>query len=147
MTTREDILKMTHDQRRDWWAMQPENGGWLPPGTNLTGHDGSICTIGSWARKNINTLTSLGYDDGGTGSRAVAVPRHPLPDTLDAIAAAFPKGWTWWMGYRALFARKPGVWKGLETPTLLRVKRTDDERHDRLLLACLARAADMDGKQ
>lgn len=117
MTTREDILKMTHAERRDWWVQQPENGGWTyRPECRL------------WQNQ-----------DG------VYFLSHSLPDTLDAIADLLPDGWTLTLEWRldcddigepkqrrywAATRREAGVTVWVEVGC--------SERYDRMKLACLA---------
>lgn len=59
-TTPDQLRAMTHDQRRDWWVQQPENGGW---------------------KKNF-VAVRLGFSDVSS--------THPLPNTLDAVAGLLP---------------------------------------------------------
>lgn len=113
MTTADELRTMTYDQLRDWWVQQPENGGYK----RLPGRE--------WSDQNGVPV----YD-------AYDMPiDHPLDDTLDAIAAMLPEGWVWgrW-GDGVWVVQKSGVGKR----PMLEVVDTGNEKHDRLLLACLA---------
>jgi len=116
-TTPDQLRAMTHDQRRDWWVQQPENGGW---------------------KKNFVAVRWEGFSDVSS--------THPLPNTLDAVAGLLPNnalygkashgedrpGMYWW-------ATSPGV--------EVEVDDTGDEKCDRLRLACLALVAMRSNKQ
>ncbi len=117
MTTHEDILMMTHAERRDWWVQQPENGEWS------YSHLGRLwrCTDGR------------------------ADPFHPIPDTLDAIADLLPDGWTLTLEWRLDCddigdPKQRRYWAATrrELGVTVWVEIGCSERYDRMKLACLA---------
>lgn len=123
MTLTERLKAMTYDELRDWVATQVDGGAWR-------------YQCGRWYHKKWHKL--------GSGQL-----RHPIDDTLDAVAALWPDGWVWERRY--VYFEELGEGDDecvLCLTTLLPnttqgpvVRDTGNEKHDRLLLACLCRAA------
>lgn len=63
---------------------------------------------------------------------------HPIPNTLDAAAAAMPEGWDWWKSSSEYLAQAAGT-------DFVRVRSTGDEITDRFRLAVLCHMAGKKG--
>lgn len=127
MTTEQQIREMTYEQLRDWWA---EDNGWL--------RDDAPSITGNWKWKKTCRTGDIDRRE-----------YHPLPDTLDAVAACLGDGWglvinryyshgiRWFGDVVCVFGTSP----------LVRAKCEDnDEKALRLRLACLARLAERGSK-
>lgn len=120
MTT--DPRTMTTEQLRDWLA---RDGGWTITSVPLLHRDG---TYEVW----VSPAGEVGHINIGNPQAC------PTPDTLDAAAAAMPEGW-WWEKCYGMYAAVPNG--GVLKCHGIMADDTGDEKHDRFLLAVLARIA------
>lgn len=117
--TPNDLRKMTHDQRRDWWA---------------TTVMGCKHVDQSEFRNRPHWIDSDGEP---VWTDDCLLAAHPLPDTLDAIAACLPKGW-WWERRVDEDEEMDGWCAYRDGRSYVQAPDTGNEKSDRLLLACLA---------
>lgn len=113
---------MTTDELRDWHARED---GWLFGKTET-------CTFDHWHNA-----------DGEPYLDAESEYVHPYPPTLDGAASAMPEGWTWMCQGTRWFAWPET--NGGFVRAEVGVARTNDEIHDRYLLAKLAKEAMKNG--
>ena len=122
MTTAEQIHSMTYQELRDWLAV--EHGYKYVEGREHV-------TVPHW-------IDSTGEPVWNAECRLAI---HPLEDTLEAVAACLPEGWSWtkyveWQATKTVRGNQMRVF----------VVVTNHEECDRLRLACLARLAEMGSK-
>lgn len=134
-------VEMTTEELRDWHARK---AGWVPPGESLPAGPGT-----SWPQDPPGSVIAGGIsgwvrlDDRKIVERQHA---HPCPPTIDGAASVMPEGWSWIREYTTNL-RDPEkglvlMWIGFhDSDGDVRLEDTNDEIHDRYLLAKLAKEA------
>jgi len=129
MIITDELRSMTYDQLRNWWAM--ENGY-----KNVARSE--FVTVPHW----------IDSDGEPVWDAECMLAAHPIEDTLDAIAALLPNGWVW---LKVCGDGGHIVWEAWNSDhteqgrKIVHVVETIDEKHDRLLLACLVLLAERGG--
>ena len=110
-----DPNTMTLDEAREWLAKN--SGPWS-------------LRNGRWYHRD--------WHKSGSGQR-----HHPIPPTLDAIAACMPEGWYWWINHCALFGVETYVTKAVQksAPLLRAESQAESEILARARLAVACRMA------